>query len=108
MLSPTRHTVDVSDPHSVPSHTVAPIRPPSVYCLSPIPPPCTVTLTDPVPPTFDLRTVDSDPTSALVASLTDPDPPPAVTDTLLVPSNPAPARHRADVSDSHSVPSHAV
>ncbi len=51
------HRIDVSDSHPVASHPLCPTRPRPVYPPSPSPPPCTVTLDDPVDPAvFDRRT----------------------------------------------------
>ena len=51
-LCPSRHLIDVSDPHSVASHPVCPSRARPVYDTSPILAPCTVTDADPVPALF--------------------------------------------------------
>jgi hypothetical protein len=56
---PTRHLIDVSDSHSVPSHPVCPIRPAAVNATSPKPDPCTVTKTDPVPTPLARTWLDS-------------------------------------------------
>ena len=105
---PTRHRTDVSDSHSVPSHPVCPDRTIAVIPTSPRLDPCTVTDADPVPALLSRRIVLMDPTSTEYASDMLPDRSPAVIVTRRVPRPPCPARHRTDVSDSHSVPSHPV
>ena len=97
---PTRHLVDVSDSHSVASHPVCPSLTPPVYVASPMPPPCTVTLVDPVAPLFPLRITLMLPTSVEYASVRLPDRSPTVTDTLRVPLAPPPTRHLVDVRNS--------
>ena len=61
---PVRHLTDVSDSHSVPSHIVPPSWMRPVYVVSPMLDPCTVTETDPVPPTFMRLATLSDSVSA--------------------------------------------
>ena len=70
--------------------------------------PCTVTDTDPVPAKFCLRTMLTPPKSTDHPCVTLPPLSPAVITTRRVPRAPCPTRHRTDVSDSHSVPSHPV
>jgi len=105
---PTRHRTDVSDSHSVPSHPVCPTRPSAVNATSPRLDPCTVTDADPVPAWFKRRAK-----LTLLASIEYPSDmlpkrSPAVTVVRRVPPAPCPTRHRTDVSESHSVPSHPV
>ena len=81
-----------------------------MYLASPIPLPCTVTLADPVPAPLARRItliLPPDP-PMLHPSVTDPPLSPAVTDTRRVPIDPCAIWHLIDVSDSHSVASHAV
>ena len=105
---PTRHRTDVSDSHSVPSHPVCPDRTIAVTAVSPTPAPCTVTDDDPVParlyPSITLIT----PASVDITAVLLPDRSPAVIVTRRLPAADRPTRHRTDVSDSHSVPSHPV
>ena len=104
-----KQRTDDSDSHSVPSHPVAPDRTIDVYATSPRLPPCTVTDADPVPAWLTRRIWLTDPTSTEYASvMLRRRCRPAVSVSRLVPCRPCPALHRTDVSDSHSVPSHAV
>jgi hypothetical protein len=105
---PTRHRTDVSDSHSVPSHPVCPMCPIAVSDTSPSPDPCTVTDADPVPARFCCRDTLTLPASNDIATELLPLRSPAVIATRRVPGTPCPTRHRTDVSDSHSVPSHPV
>ena len=105
---PARHLTDVSDSHSVPSHTVRPCRDRAEYPTDPMLDPCTVTDADPVPPRFPRRVTLSPPKSTVHACVMLPIVSPAVITTRRVPLTPCPARHLTDVSDSHSVPSHPV
>jgi hypothetical protein len=102
------HLIDVSDPHSVPSHPVCPDRTIAVKAACPRLDPCTVTGADPVPALFARRIALTEPTSTDHPSLMLPDRSPAVITTRRVPRAPCPTLHRTDVSDSHSVPSHPV
>ncbi len=101
------HRNDVSDSHSVPSHPVCPIRPSAVNATKPRLDPCTVTDADPVLPMLarciTLRLRSSENASDMLR--------PSMSDVNVkrrVCWDPCPARHRTDVSDSHSVPSHPV
>ena len=105
---PTRHRTDDSDSHSVPSHPVSPIRPIAVSDTSPSPAPCTVTDADPVPARLPRLIMLVPVMSNEYAPDMLPLPSPAVITTRRVPRAPCPTRHRTDVSDSHSVPSHPV
>ena len=105
---PTKHLEDVSEPHSVASHEVWPTRDIDVRENVPSPLPYTVTLAEPVPK----RLVDSPELTTTIpketASDSEADTLPTETATCTLCETDEPARHRADVSDSHSVPSHAV
>ena len=105
---PIRHRTDVSDSHSVPSHPVVPDRTIDVYPACPRLPPCNVTDPDPVPPRFDFFCPLSVPASNDIPMLPVPNLLSSVATTRRVPFAPLPTRHRTDVSDSHSVPSHPV
>lgn len=101
------HRKDVSDSHAVRSHAEAPSRNADVNATGPKLPPCTVTLADPVVTMFVRRTKLLDPESSekpwvLLPTFCE------VTDICRLPITPSPVWHRADVSDSHVVRSHAV
>ena len=98
----------VSDSHLVPSHAVAVARDDPVSDESPIRPPCTVTLADPVPIRFPVCTRLSVALSVDTATDKLPARRPTLDTTRVLPLAPDPARHRADVSDIHPVCSHAV
>ena len=103
-----KHRNDVSDSHSVPSHPVCPARTIAVIATSPTPAPCTVTDPDPVPALFLPPVTLILPSSTEYPSDMLPDRSPAVITMCSVDLRPCPTRHRTDVSDSHSVPSHPV
>ena len=105
---PPRHLTDVSDSHSVPSHPVCPSRPIAVKTIRPMPPPCTVTDVDPVPPLLYPRVKLSPPPSIEYAADPLPVRTPVVSITRRVLMPPRPAMHLTDVSDAHSVPSQPV
>ena len=105
--SATPHRIDVSDSHVVLSHADAPSLKADVNAAEPMPPPCIVTLADPVVAMFVRRTTLLVPESkekpwVLLPTFCE------VTDIWRLPSTPCPVWHRADVSDSHVVRSHAV
>ena len=105
------HRTDVSDSHSVPSHPVELYRACWLYHVTHSnPPPCTVTLVDPVPALLVFLAVLTTPLSIDIMNISVPDPTrsPDVIDTRLVPRNDAWCRQRTDESDSHAVASHAV
>ena len=98
---------DVSDPHVVRSHADAPSLTADVNVAGPRLPPCTVTLADPVVATFVRRTrllvsESKEKPCVLLPAFCE------VTDICRLPITPSPVWHRADVSDSHVVRSHAV
>jgi hypothetical protein len=102
------HRTDDSEHHSVDSHAVSIIRIASVYVVSPKLVPCTVTLADPVPARFR-RVVKLRLGSSIDhASVTVPTRSPAVNIIRRVPLTPCDDRQWTDVSDHHSVDSHAV
>jgi len=79
-----------------------------VNATSPKLDPWTVTDADPVPARFDPSVTLILPESTEYIALPLPPCPPAVITARRVPWIPPPTRHRTDVSDSHSVPSHPV
>ena len=105
---PALHRTDVSDSHSVPSHPVCPHRTIAVKATAPKTAPCTVTDVDPVPALLYPLIALTMPVSIEYSAVPLPDRCPDVITTRHVPRAPCPALHRTDVSDSHSVPSHAV
>jgi hypothetical protein len=106
---PAMHRTDVSDTHSDPSDDVGPKRTNPVKDSTPTPPPCTVTLIDPVAaPLVRCSTLNPEPTPAEKPKLMLPARPPTVTDSFRLPPAPSPLLHRIDVSDSHPVPSQPV
>eukprot|EP00961_Rhodomonas_salina_P165959 2236131-Rhodomonas_salina.1 len=104
----TKHLTDVSDSHSVPSHTLRPTAENPENAVSPMLRPCTVTLADPVLPTLTrrvaLRPIESDDQLAVTLPARSP----TVIATRRVPRTPSTTRHLTDVSDSQAVPSHPV
>ena len=103
----TPHRKDVSDPQVVRSHADALSLTADVNAADPMPPPCTVTLADPVVPTFVRRTTllvseSTEKPWVLLPTFCN------VTDIWRLPITPCLVWHRADVSDSHAVRSHAV
>jgi hypothetical protein len=103
-----RHLTDDSDHHSDNSHAVSMIRIPSVYVISPKLLPCTVTLADPVPARFRRVAMLRIGVSIDHASVTVPTRSPVVNIRRRVPRTPCDVRQRTNVSDNHSVDSHAV
>ena len=103
----TPHRKDVSDSHVVRSHADALSLKADVNAADPKSPPCTVTLADPVEPMFVRLTTllvseSNEKPWVLLPTFCD------VTDIWRLPITPSPVWHRADVSDSHVVRSHAV
>jgi len=70
--------------------------------------PCTVNEADPVPALFSRRITLNNPKSIENACDMLPDRSPEVNNIRRLAPAPCPVRHRMDVSDSHSVPSHPV
>ena len=105
---PTRHRTDVSDCQSVPSHPVWPRRPRTVYLAIPMLDPCTVIDAEPVPARFPRRVLLILIVSTDQALVKLPIRCPTVMTDRRVPPAPCPNRHLTDVSDTHSVDSHAV
>ena len=105
---PTRHLTDVSDSQSDASHPVCPSRARTVYLPSPMLDPCTVTDDEPVPTRFWRRITLSPPRSDDHACEALPPRSSTVIIICRVPRAPCPTTHFNDVSDSHSVDSHAV
>ena len=108
MLRPSWHRSDVSDCHAVRSHAVIPDLMETVCDASPRLAPCMVTLLDPVPPRFDLRTALVELASIDTDCVTLPPDRPAVTIARMLLTSPRPVLQRTDVSDSHVDRSHAV
>ena len=108
MLRPSWHRSDVSDCQAVRSHAVIPALMETVCDASPRLAPCMVTLLDPVPPRFDLRTALVELASIDTDCVTLPPDRPAVSIARMLPTSPWPVLHRIDVSDSHVDRSHAV
>ena len=98
----------MSDSQSVPSHPLRPDFKVPVPDHSPIPDPCTVTLNDPVPPTFARLITLSCPVSSENASVTLPSRTPTVAVKILLPLSPPLARQCKEVSDRHVERSQAV
>ena len=105
-----RHLTDVTDSHSVPSHPVCPDRTIAVICCvaNPMLPPKTTIDADPVLTILGRPEELRDPPINEYASDMLPNRSPPVIVTRRVPPDELPMRHRTDVSDSHSVPSHPV
>jgi hypothetical protein len=108
VLCPSWHRSDVSDCQAVRSHVVIPDLIETVCDASPRLAPCIVTLLDPVPPRFDLRTALIELASIETDRVTLPADRPAVSIARMLPTSPRPVLHRMDVSDSHVDRSHAV
>jgi hypothetical protein len=106
--SVTRECVDVSDTHAVCQHTVCPALALIERTAWPKLLPCMLTLTDPVTAKFCLDAELSWLQSADMLELAVPSLNPPVICTLLLALPPCAFRQVADVSDSHTVPSHAV
>ena len=97
----------MSDSHVDRSHADTLSLKADVNAADPKPPPCTVILADPVAAVFVRRTAllvseSKEKPWVLLPTVCD------VTDIWRLPITPSPVRHRADVSDSHAVLSHAV
>ena len=105
---PTPHRTDVSDSHPLLSHTLLPVRPETDAPATPIPPPTTVMLADPVAARFALRSPLARVESADIACVALPCRRPTVKAASFVPISPYPTAHRTDVSDSHPLLSHAL
>ena len=102
---PHRHCSAVSDTHSLLSQPLPPSLPRPVADASPIPPPCTVKLADPLLPPLPRLPTDSDGAPALVASVTLPTLDPTLTDSPRLLDHPPALRQATAVSDTHSDPS---
>jgi hypothetical protein len=105
---PTGHRTDVSDCHCVASHPVCPSLPLSVKATNPILDPCTVIDADPVPAWFTRSILLTDAVSTDQPCVKLPPRDATVITTRRDPAAPCPTRHRTDVSDCHTVPSHPV
>ena len=108
VLCPSWHRSDVSDCQAVRSHAVIPDLMERVCAASPRLAPCMVTLLDPVPPRFDLRTALVELASIDTDCVTLPPDRPAVSIARMLLTSPRPVLQRTDVSDSHVDRSHAV
>eukprot|EP00961_Rhodomonas_salina_P153453 2066210-Rhodomonas_salina.1 len=102
---PARHLNTVSDPHVVASQPVKPTVASPLKSLCPRDAPWIVTLAEPVPATFVLRSVLEKPISAEIPSDALPTLAPIVIITRRVPDTPCPEKHRTPVEESHSVDS---
>jgi hypothetical protein len=100
---PITHRVELSDVHSVRSHTLRPVLDETEYPESPILAPCTVTKPNPFAPEFAFRAVLADNVPTENVSLTLPTRTPALIDASRLLIIPAPASHLTEVSDSHAV-----
>ena len=105
---PVRHRIAVSASHAVLSHAVPETRTPCVTLNTPKLPPCTVTLKDPEAAAFARLDTLADPRSADSTAVKEPARWPAVTLCRMLPCPPEDERQSTDVSDAHSVSSHAV
>ena len=105
---PAPATTLVSDSHLVPSHPESPALDMALAPHSPAPPPTTRKLPDPVPAAFRALPPLSHARSVDTATDRLPAPCPTLDATRRLPLAPDPARHRADVSDTHPVCSHPV
>jgi hypothetical protein len=103
-----RQRTDVSDHHPDASHAVSVTRIAAEYVASPKFDPCTVTLADPVPARFRRVVMLSIGVSIDHASVTVPTRSPVVNIIRRVPRTPCDVRQCTNVSDHHSVDSHAV
>ncbi len=103
----TPHRNDVSDPHAVRSHDETLTLKADVKAADPKLPPCKVTLAEPVVATFVRRAIlahtDSNEKPWLLLPTRS-----EVTEIWRLPNTPSPAWHRVELSDSHTVRSHAV
>ena len=106
--APASHRTDVSDPHTVCSHTVGPILSAPLCRHSPSPPPCTLIRAAPVPAPLAMRTPLIDTLSTDTAADKLPARRPTLSTARTLPPAMDPSRHRADVSDVHPVCSHPV
>jgi hypothetical protein len=105
---PVLHLVVESDSHTVLSHAVLAMSALCVLLPTPKPPPCTVTLTDPVAPAFARLHTLIDPRSVDSAAVHVPARWPAVTARRKLPCPPDADRQSNDVSAAHRLPSHSV
>jgi hypothetical protein len=107
-LCPARHATVVSDLHVVASQTVAPATADGLPSTSPMPSPCTVTLTTPEAAALTGRPPPNLAMSAEHTPLLLPARLPPVIETRLLLPPASPVRQRVDESDSQDVPSHPV
>ena len=105
---PIWHRTDVSDSQPLLSQALQPVRPDADHPAPPIPAPATVMLTDPVAAWFAMCSPLACVESADMASVALPSRSPTVKAASLVPISPCPIWHRTDVSDSHTLLSHAL
>ena len=96
-------TSDVSPRHSVDSQPVQPCLTPSLISRSPSPEPCTVSLSDPVPTTFDRLTTLRVSDDVDIASVDVPTMLPTVTNIRPLPCPAWALLHSTDVADSQEV-----
>ena len=92
----------MSDAHLLPTLPLCPVRTDTEYPASPSLPPCSVTLTPPVPAPFAIRSPLTNATSTDTPRLTLPTRPPTLIVKTRLPAIPDPASHRTDVSESHA------
>jgi hypothetical protein len=105
---PALHRVDVSDAHTVPSHPDGPTRIHPLYPAAPTLAPCIVTRADPVAPPFVCLNELTETAATEKPRVKLPPRPPTVTSPRQLPICPPPPRHTTELSDTHTVPSHAV
>lgn len=108
MTCPVRQRVDESDSHAVPSHAVPPAVAAALIAPTPMPPPSTCRLADPVTPTLRPPTMRIHPEAADTAAVMLPVWRPAVSKALRLATSEWAARARAAVSDAHVLCSHEL
>ena len=102
-----RHSTLDDDTHSLHSQLDTPTRLDPLTVNVPRSPPLTLTTTPPVDAPFRISTPDTLAPSYVIPSDTLPTSTPALTDTRSVPDTPLPDLHATELSDAHSLDSHA-
>lgn len=105
---PALHRVDVSDAHTVPSHADSLTRIHPLYPPAPTLAPCIVMRADPVAPMFVCLNELTETAATEKPQVKLPPRPPIVTSPSRLPIRPPPPWHTTELSDNHTVPSHAV
>ena len=107
-LDPVKHTIEVSDSHTLRSHDVCPKADEAEYLARPNELPFTVTIAPPVAAWLTRNKLLAPTESVEYAAVTLPTSRPTLSSSRLLPNPALTAWHTAEVSDAHAVCSHPV